>query len=125
MPLHYDIEYSQALVNVRTSGVFDILKAYEMWKEIAKTCAANNCFQILGVSMLSEPMPQLDAYDHLEMLASAGISPKHRIAWIAGHDNLLENLRLIETVFKQRSSQNLRIFQTIGDAKRWLESGNR
>lgn len=124
MTLHYEVEYSQDLINVKTSGVFDYLNAYEMWKDIATTCEANNCFQILGVSMLSEPMPQLDAYDHLNLLASAGISPKHRIAWIAGKDNLLENLRLVETVFNQRSSQNVRIFQTIGDAKRWLENGN-
>lgn len=96
-----------------------------MWKEIATTCEAKNCCQILGVSMLSEPMPQLDAYEHVNMLASAGILPKHCIAWVAGKDELLENLRLAETVFKQRSSVNVRIFETVDDAKRWLENGNR
>lgn len=74
--------------------------------------------------MLSEPMPRLDAYDQVNLLASAGMSPKHQIAWVAGNDNLLENLRLAETVFNQRSSQNVRIFKTVDDAKRWLENGS-
>jgi len=122
--LRYEIEYSQNLINVKTSGVFDYLNAYEMWKDIATTCEANNCFQILGVSLLSEPMPALDAYDQVNLLASAGISPKHRIAWVAGNNELIENLRLAETVFKQRSSQNVRIFETVHDGKRWLQHGD-
>lgn len=124
MKLNYTIEYSKSLISVRTSGIFDYLNAYEMWKDIVTTCEANNCFQILGVSMLSEPMPQLDTYDQVNLLASAGISPKHRVAWVAGKLDLLENLRLVETVFKQRSSQNVRIFKAVDDAKRWLQHGD-
>lgn len=124
MTLEYKIEYSQPLVSVHTWGIFDYLSAYEMWKEIATACETNDCYDVLGVSNLSEPLRQMDAYDQLDLLESNGISPKHRVAWVAGREELLEKLRLAEAVFRNRTSLNIRAFKTVGDARKWL-SGTR
>jgi hypothetical protein len=118
--LEYEIEYSEPLISVRTWGVFEYLSAYEMWREIATACDTNDCYDVLGFSNLTQPLRQVDAYDQVELLESNGISPKHRVAWVAGREELLENLRLAEAVFRNRTSLNVRVFETVDDARKWL-----
>ncbi|MGI9248318.1 MAG: hypothetical protein ACR2QI_04845 [Woeseiaceae bacterium] len=65
-------------------------------------------------------MPTMDAYDHLSLLQSVGVTDKHRIAWVAGKPALLEKLRLAETVIRNRGSLDLRIFESVTEAQRWL-----
>lgn len=118
--LDYTISYENSLINVRTSGIFDFLKAYEMWEAIVASCETNSCARVLGLSNLAEPMPTMDAYDHLSLLQSVGVTDKHRIAWVAGKPALLEKLRLAETVIRNRGSLDLRIFESVTEAQRWL-----
>lgn len=92
-----------------------------MWEEIAATCNSQDCYRVLGVSNLDKPIATIDAYDHLEMLKSVGITTRHRIAWVAANPALLDTLRLTETVARNRSEITLRIFDNIKHAKRWLE----
>ena len=58
------------------------------------SCEDNNCTCVLGISNLQEPIPSMDAHDHLSIFQSVGVTDKHRIAWVAGKPNLLEKLRL-------------------------------
>ena len=124
MTLDYTISYEHPLINVRTAGKFDFLKAYEMWEEIVAASEENNCNRILGISNLQEPMPTMDAYDHLSIFQSVGVTEKHRIAWVAGKPALLEKLRLAETVLRNRGSIDIQIFESVTDAKRWLENAD-
>ncbi|MCP5089517.1 MAG: hypothetical protein GY949_01195 [Gammaproteobacteria bacterium] len=124
MNLDYTISYEHPLINVRTEGLFDYLKAYEMWEAIVASCEDNNCTRVLGISNLQEPISSMDAYDHLSIFQSVGVTDKHRIAWVAGKPNLLEKLRLAETVLKNRGSIDIQIFESVTDAKRWLESSD-
>lgn len=121
MTLDYTISYERPLINVRTSGKFDFLKAYELWEAIVAASESNNCHRILGISNLQEPMPSMDAYDHLSIFQSVGVTEKHRIAWVAGRPALLEKLRLAEIVLRNRGSFDMRAFESVTDAKRWLE----
>lgn len=98
------------------------MKAYEMWETIIAECEANKCNRILGISNLQEPMPTMDAYDHLSLLQSVGVTDKHRIAWVAGKPALLEKLRLAETVLRNRGSIDIQVFESVSNAKRWLEN---
>ncbi|MGI9238033.1 MAG: hypothetical protein ACR2QZ_11590 [Woeseiaceae bacterium] len=123
MGISYELAYSNSRIEVTTTGIFDFLDALEMWKEIVALCEAHSCFKILGLSMLSEPVPKPDAYDHLNLLLSAGISEKHQVAWVAGRSLLVENLRLTETVLNNRSALNFRLFESAAQAKEWLRPG--
>lgn len=93
-----------------------------MWEDIVAASEENNCSRILGISNLQEPMPTMDAYDHLSIFQSVGVTEKHRIAWVAGKPALLEKLRLAETVLRNRASIDIQIFESVTDAKRWLEN---
>ena len=122
MSLRYTIEKEDSLIRVRTEGLFDFLKAYEMWEQIAAACTKYDCYHVLGFSNLDEPFPEMDAYEHLGILESVGISEKHRVAWVATKPELLDNLRLAEMVIRHRSSIEMKAFDREKDARRWLRA---
>ena len=121
--LRYTIEKEDSVIRVITEGVFDFLEAYEMWEKIVAACNSHNCFRVLGQSGLDEPVPVLDAYEHVGILESVGIAPHHRIAWVATDPALLDSLRIVETVIKNRSPFVVRMFDSEKDATNWLDVG--
>ena len=123
MSLRYSIRKEDSFIEVRTEGVFNFLEAYEMWEQVVATCARHDCYRIVGHSNLDEPLPNEDAYDHLAMFDSVGINEKHRVAWIAAKPELLNNLRKAETVIRNRSDIDLRVFERQKDALRWIRDG--
>lgn len=123
MSFLYTIWYDDFLVRARTEGIFDYLKAYEMLEEIVATCKSNNCNKILGGSNLTEPMPAADAYEFVHIFESVGVTPEHRIAWVAENPALLERLRLAATSLRSRGSYEVVIFEDTNTALRWLEDG--
>lgn len=118
--LRYSITKEDSVIRVRTEGVFNFLDAYEMWEKTVLACSTHSCPRVLGISHLDEPLPEIDAYEHLAILESVGITPDHRIAWVAGNPELLPRLRLTETVIRNRSSIVMRIFEKEREAQRWL-----
>lgn len=125
MSLDYEISVDESQIRVRTSGVFDYLKVYEMWERISATCKEHNCFKVLGRSNLQKPIPTMDAYDHLSIFESVGITPRHRIAWVADNSELIDKLRLAETVLRNRAALNIRVFESVNDGENWLLKDNK
>ena len=103
-----------------TQGAFDYLGAYEMWNAIVATCHEFECFQVLGESRQTAPIPTVDAYEHLGLIKEAGVTPDYRIAWVSDDPPVHERLRLIETVIRGRSPFNVSVFESKDDAIRWL-----
>ena len=124
MSLRYTITKEDSVISVRTEGVFDFVAAYEMWEEIVLTSTRQNCFRILGLSSLEKPLPAMDAYEHLGILESVGVTSDHRVAWVAENPILIDALRRAETVVKNRSDLVMRVFEDGGEARRWLETCN-
>ena len=78
MEFTYSVSYEEPLIRVRAQGFFDYLKAYEMWKAIVAASDEFKCFHILGESTSTEPIPTLDAYEHLSLIESVGVTrPGH------------------------------------------------
>lgn len=122
MSLRYTIEKEDSLIRVRTEGLFEFLEAYEMWEKISAACTKHECFHILGLSDLDEPLEHMDVYEYLGILESVGISRKHRLAWVAMKPELQDNLRLAEMVITNRSPINFKMFGSEKDARRWLDT---
>jgi hypothetical protein len=120
----YSISHDDSLVNVITQGFFDYLKAYEMWKAIVATCDKSGCFQVLGETQRAAPIPLIDAYEHVALIESVGVTPDYRIAWVAKDPPVLERLRLIESILRDRSLFNVSIFESKADATRWLNASS-
>ena len=122
MSLRYTITREDSVIKVRTEGVFEFVAAYEMWEKIVMACTAEDCLHVLGFSCLDQPLPAIDAYELMGTLQSVGVTPNHRIAWVAVNPLLLDGLRRVESVVQNRSELVLRIFEEAGDAARWLEA---
>ena len=124
MSLTHTICLDNHWIKVVTEGRFDFIKAFEMWEAVVAVCEEHGCHNILGVSNIDEPLPSMDAYDHLSMFEAVGVTSKHRIAWVANKPELLEQLRVAENVLRNRGSLNIRVFDSIGPAQRWLKQSN-
>lgn len=122
MGLRYTIKREDSVIRVRTEGVFEFVAAYEMWEEIVSASTSHNCLHILGFSGLDKPLPHMDAYEHVGILESVGVTPDHRIAWVAENPLLIDGLRRTEMVARNRSELTLRVFENSDDAMRWLET---
>lgn len=120
MDFHYTIWHDESAVIVKTQGVFDYLKIYDMWKAIAAACKENDCLDVIGLSGMEEPMPTVEAYDYANLFEAAGITPRHRIAWVASEPEVLNRLRAVELVLRDRGPYKVRVFEILSDAKRWL-----
>lgn len=120
MNLDYSISSEPPLVLIRTAGKFDLLQTYEMWKAIVASCRASSCTRILGISNLQAPMPLPDAYDSFSIFESVGITEEYRIAWVAGNPLVLDKLRVVEAVLRDRGYVNHRVFESVGNARDWL-----
>jgi len=64
----YTIRFDETLVRPTTSGSFDYLRALQMWQEINATCEEQQCFRILVISKIDEPVATPDAYNASEFL---------------------------------------------------------
>ncbi len=120
--LRYTITKEDSVIKVRTEGVFEFIAAYEMWEEIVSASKKHRCPHILGFSCLDKALPAMDAYEHLGILESVGVTPDYRIAWVAENPLLIDGLRRSELVVRNRSELVLRVFENGDEAKRWLDT---
>ena len=120
--LRYTITKEDSVIKVRSEGVFEFITAYEMWEQIVSASKKHSCPRILGFSCLDKPLPAMDAYEHLGILESVGVTPDHRIAWVAENPRLIDGLRRAETVIRNRSELTMRVFENGEEATRWLET---
>ena len=90
------------------------------WKDIIAACAANNCFSILGLSDLDQPLKLADAIDHQAIFLEAGVTIDHRIAWTVLNPAAYKMTEVAETVLLNRGLVNGRLFTDEFEARRWL-----
>ncbi len=95
-------------------------QTFDMWKAIVAACRANGCTRILGTSNLRATMPSPDAYESFGIFEAVGISDDYRIAWVAGNPDVLEQLRVVEAVLKNRGFINHCVFDSPDKARDWL-----
>jgi len=79
---------------------------------------------MLGESRLAAPISTIDAYEHLGLIESVGVTPEYRIAWVSTDPPVLERLKLIETVLRDRFLFNASTFDSLTEARRWLIEGD-
>lgn len=125
MGLEYSISHEESLIKVSARGRADYLSIDQMWKDIAATCKARNCFVILGVSKLDTPISTTDAYDHENIFRSAGIGVDHRIAWVDTNPATADSFEMVGTVLSNRGLLNGRFFTRVNKARAWLEENSK
>jgi hypothetical protein len=109
-------------VDVRGMGTYE--NALTLWIKVAQACEQYQCFNILGEQYLINTVTTTEAFDHPALFKQAGISAKHRIAWIDKNPRTRETTEFIRDVLSSRSVGYGRLFNDIEAAKQWLLERN-
>lgn len=105
-------------VAIKGTGNYD--KALLLWSSIADACEKNQCYKILGEQNLMDTVSTMEAFDHPALFKKAGITQKHRIAWVDKNPRTHETTAFIGDILTNRSIVNCRIFSDFEVAKTWL-----
>lgn len=116
------IEHKVDYLHVRQYGTDSYEISLDLWRQIVAACEEYDCYNVLGESYTSEELSTMDAYAHVEIFNLAGVTLRHRIAWVHRGKNAAQNDRFIETTLKNRGMVNGHIFASTEEAKRWLLS---
>lgn len=107
-------------VHVAIWGTGNYEKALLLWSSIAAACEKNQCYKILGEQNLMENVSTVEAVDHPGLFKKAGITNKHRIAWVDKNPRTQATTTFISDLLTNRSIVNCRIFTDLESAKTWL-----
>jgi len=119
------IEHKDGYIHVRLHGRDDRAVSLELWQRIAEACETYHCYNILGESYNKENLSIIDAYDHIEIFKQAGVTLKHRIAWVHHVEESAKGIQFVEMILKNRALMNGGLFGSVEEAKRWLVEGKR
>lgn len=114
------VTFEGEYILVQLTGENSYEVSLNLWHKAVEACEKNKCFNILGVSRTNNPLNTMDAYNHIKIFAEAGITHKHRIAWVEKNLEAAETFRFIETVIKNRGLGTGHLFHDISEAKDWL-----
>jgi hypothetical protein len=109
-------------VDVKGVGTYD--SALHFWSSVAQACEQYQCFNILGEQYLLDTVTTTEAFDHPALFKKAGISTKHRIAWVDKNPRTRETTAFIRDVLTSRSISYGKLFNDVDTAKRWLLGTN-
>ncbi len=102
MSAKYTIDYVNSIIEVRVGGVPDRASISQMWRDIVAACTDNQCYSILGLSNMDQPMKLADAIDHQAIFLEAGVTIDHRIAWTQLNPEAYAMTEVAETVLLNR-----------------------
>lgn len=105
-------------VHVKGTGSYE--SALMLWKSVAQACEKHQCYNVLGEQFLVDTVTTSEAFDHPTIFKQAGISLKHRIAWVDKNPRTRDTTEFICNVITNRSIGSVRLFNDVDSAKRWL-----
>lgn len=114
------IEFQGDHIHVIARGNNTAAKSFVMFRHIVAACQQHDCFNIIGEAETKEDMSTLEAFKHIEIFTKAGMTWKHRLAWVAADPDKYEQLKFVETVLRNRALLNGQVFRTLAEARNWL-----
>ena len=92
----------------------------EMFRRIVAACDEHNCLYALVEAHLINQTGVMVNYDMPQIIEEAGVTRKHRIAWVDLNQESYNMNYFAETVLHNRGYTMIRLFKTIEDGKVWL-----
>jgi hypothetical protein len=119
----YSITVSDSVVRLKTSGQFEHLAALRMWAEVIAECEKNDCFKVLAVSHVEQPLPTSEVFNSSEFFASVGLDQKYRLAVVTENAAVHESHLIAASALKIHNKQAqfpAAAFKDEQDARQWL-----
>ena len=107
-------------LNVQVSGRDSREASLEVFRLIAAACDEHNCLYALVEAHLTKRVGVMDNYEIPQIIEEAGVTRKHRIAWVDLNPETYNINYFAETVLHNRGYINVRLFRTVEDGKGWL-----
>ena len=120
MAFKFKIWHEDPVIRVSVTGSPDYLSTDKLWHDIVTACKDHNCLKVLGESA-TEDWQDADAYDHAAIFEAAGLSNLYRVAWVENNSGAREKVKLAEAVVNNRDVVTSRLFDTLAEARRWLD----
>lgn len=119
MSYEIEISYKGEYVLVQLAGQDSYQASVEIYQKIAAACVKYECLKVLAISHLT-PLDTMDAFKHFEIIQAAGITRRHRIAWVETNPETVAVDQFIENVLVNRGFYQMRLFSAASEAKEWL-----
>lgn len=119
----YSITVSDSVVRLKTSGTFEHLTALKMWAEVIAVCEENDCFKVLAISHLEQPLPTTEVFNSSEFFSSVGLDQKYRLAVVTENPAVHESHLIAASALKTHTMQTqfpAAAFDNERDARQWL-----
>lgn len=120
MTFQLQIHPQDGYLHVVVSGTANYDNALTLWQEIVKACDQYQCYCILGEQNIAQSISIGDAYDHPQIFSDAGVSYKHRIAWVDHNANSRKTTEFIRDVLSSRHLGQGQVFADVDKARQWL-----
>ncbi len=108
------------MLYVHVTGEDSRQASLEVFSIIVKVCEEHNCYKVLVESFLDNPLDTMDGYEHPQRFEEAGITHKHRIAWVDLNPATYDSFEFAETVLINRGYTMGKLFNSVDKAKQWL-----
>jgi hypothetical protein len=106
-------------VLVIADGDKDYRYVDRLWREIAMTCDAHDCYNVLGLANSTTPVEAVEGYDLPVLFRELGIGQHYRIAWVEQDQDARDMVEFVQTVLANRGLPG-RLFETEAEARTWL-----
>ncbi len=115
------ISHHEQYLHVEVRGEANYKNALAMWKEVVQACESHQCYRILGEQNMLHTVSTSDAYDHPKLFREAGVTRKHRIAWVDHNPRTRTTTEFIHDVLTNRQVGGQgRVFSNLDKARQWL-----
>jgi hypothetical protein len=120
MEYNLSITHQHDYLHVKVSGRGSYNNALAMWREVVRNCELHQCYRILGEQHIDVTLSTAEALDYPALFKAAGITTKHRIAWVDTNPRTRETTAFIRDILANRATGNGRLFHSLEPAKGWL-----
>ena len=117
----YSIDSENTVIRLTTSGNFDYLRALQMWREVIAACKEADCFKILTISNVINPLPTAEVFNSSDFFTSTGLDNRFQLAVVTENADVHESHQIAATALKTRGSFAASAFSNEREARRWLE----
>jgi hypothetical protein len=117
----YSIDPEDTVIRLTTSGNFDYLRALQMWREVIAACKEANCFKILTISNVINPLPTAEVFNSSDFFTSVGLDNRFQLAVVTENPDVHESHQVAATALKTKGSFAASAFSNEREARRWLE----
>jgi len=117
------VKYKGKYIHAIRRGTCKYEEALAFWREVVECCKAHNCYNILCESYIA-CASVTEGFAYTDIFPAAGMTSKHRLAYVYHVPEAIKDIDFIETVLKNRGLMNGYLFTDVDQAQKWLLNGD-